>query len=100
MGTTFGLHHILFAMGLLPLRNPHPPHTGVKVELRPEPMTYTPILGSGSSNMLEFFEFDKKISNFFCLLGLRKKNFSSAGAGATKKFFLEKLGLFLGTRPP
>ncbi len=78
----------------------HPPHPSqVKVELRPEPMwPTTPLfLGSGGSNMLKFFDFEKKFQIFACR-DLRKKIW--AVGGGNDKFFLEKSHMFLGKRPP
>jgi hypothetical protein len=97
MGTTFSLHHILFPRpGLYPLsRPPQPPHEGKSRTSAQTEVTYPTILGSGSSNMLEFFEFDKKLN--FCLTGLRKK-LGQQKAGTTKK--IGKSHMFLGTRPP
>jgi hypothetical protein len=45
-------------------------------------------LGSGSSNMLEFFDFEKKIQNF-CLPGLGKKFWVTNGGNNGRRERLE-----------
>jgi hypothetical protein len=90
MGTSFGLHHILIPHpGLYPLSTP--PHTGLKFELQTEPKwptPYPPILGSGSSNMLEFFRFWEKTWFFF----------ACQKAGTTKKIWKNR-ACFWGHSP-
>ncbi len=93
MSTTFGLHHILFPHpGLYPMGRPPIPLTrGVKVELQPEPKWRTPpILGSGSSNMLGFFDFE----NFFDFF-LPAGTFFFRQRGRERRFFFEKSHMFL-----
>ncbi len=94
MGTTFGLHHILFPHpGLYPLSTP--PHAGVKVEFQSKPKWPPPILGSGSPNMLEFFDFEKI---FFACGTL--KFFLGYKRWERRFFFLEKSHMFfLGHAP-
>jgi hypothetical protein len=80
----------------LPLENPHPhpPHTGVKVELQPKTMCPHPTLGSGNSNVQEFFKFDNFFPRIFACMEME---FFWATGGGKEDFFAHMF--FLGTRP-
>jgi hypothetical protein len=90
MGTTFGLHHILFPHpGLYPLTlrltYPPPPSHGGKIWTSAQ----TNVTYPGSSNMLEFFNFEKKN---------RKKIW--AAKGGNDEFFFGKITHVFGDTPP
>ncbi len=78
---------------------PHPtPQRAVKFELQAEQMWPTPpILGLKSSNMLEFFHFEKIIQKN-CLPGLRKK-FGQQERSWNEEFFWKHHTNFRGHSP-
>jgi hypothetical protein len=75
-----------------------PPYQGGKsrTPARTNVTSPPPILGLGISNMLEFFEYDKKFENF--ARGDLEKNFGRWEAGTT--IFFWKCTYVFGTRPP
>ena len=106
MGTTFGLHHILFRpQGCTPSVGPPPPppsHGGKSWTSAQTEVTYPPpYFGVGEFKYAGIFRFLEKIFSNFCLRGLRIFFFGGGRRERRKKkiFFWKNHTCFLGHAP-